>query len=62
MTVSEAMRAAAENGCDLQFDAARKVWVVNKIAIEADTVELDESLLERLSIAQFVEDYLPEPL
>lgn len=62
MTASEALRVAAEQGCDLHFDAPRQVWVINKIAVEADTVELSPERLASLSAEQLIDDHLPQPL
>ena len=56
------MQVAAELGCDITWDEARKVWCVNKIAVEADTVEIDQATLFGLSRDEFVAHYQPEPL
>ena len=62
MTIEEMQEVALQNGCDVKMDDKRGIAVINKIAVEADTVELALSDLADLSIAEFEKHYLPEPL
>jgi len=62
MTIDELQEAALQNGCDIKLDRARGIATINKIAVESDTVELQLSKLEGLSIEELEKDYLPRPL
>ena len=44
------------------MDKKRAVAVLNKIAVEADTVELQLDKLADITVADFEENYLPKPL
>lgn len=62
MELREAIRTAAEQGCDMQWEPRRGCWVVNRIAVEAETLELTNRRLRLLDRETFVRDYLPRPL
>lgn len=62
MTIDEMQELALKNGCDVRVDKKRGVAVLNKIAVEADTVELPLDKLAGITPTNFEENYLPEPL
>lgn len=62
MEIAEAIRAAAEQGCDMEWQPTRGCWVVNRIAVEAETLEISARRIRLLDRATFVRDYLPRPL
>lgn len=62
MTINEMEELALKHGCDVRMDEKRGVAVINKIAVEADTVELQLGELEGITVADFEQNYLPRPL
>ncbi len=63
MTLSEAIRAAAEAGCELEaVKGAPGRYTVRAIGYDADPYELSETVLLDLSREQFLVEWIPEHL
>lgn len=62
MTIEQAIRLAAEQGCDMYWEPTRNRWVVNRIAVEAETLELSTRQLRLIDPETFVDDFLPRAL
>lgn len=60
MTVSEAMRLAAEHSCDMEWDAEHRQWRIGAISYDADACSLDASTLARIDADTFVDVFIPD--
>lgn len=60
MTLSEAMRVAAERSCDMSWDEELRLWTVRSISHDGDPVCLSETDLLAMSPADFVARAIPE--
>lgn len=59
MMISEAIKLAAEHGCELvPVDNGRRM-MIRAIAYDADPYELDERRLLSMSADEFVSEWLP---
>jgi hypothetical protein len=51
---------AAEQSCDLYWNAADHRWVVASISYDADACSLSGAELARISPQEFLERYIPD--
>lgn len=58
MTLTEAIRRAAECGCELVPLPGRR-WLIRAIGYDADPYEIDEDLLMSLDSAEFLREWIP---
>ena len=58
MSLSEAIRRAAEQGCELEPLPGRR-WLIRAIGYDADPYEIDEDALLDLSAEEFLREWLP---
>jgi hypothetical protein len=59
MTLSQAIRLAAENGCEIEPAGDGKRVLIRAIAYDADPFELDESRIYAMSEDEFLREWLP---
>ena len=63
LTLSEAIRLAAEQGCELEpLRSSPGRYAIRAIAYDADPYELSESQLPGLSREEFLAEWIPERL
>ena len=62
MLVAEAMRLAAERGCELTRDTGNGDWVIRSIAYDSDPCALSDEQLLRIGADSFLRDYIPDRL
>ena len=63
MTLSEAVRAAVERGCELEpVRGSPGRYTIRAIAYDADPYELSESQLLDISREEFLAEWIPEHL
>ena len=62
MSLSEAIRAAAECGCELEPIAGSRRYLIRAIGYDADPFEISEDALLDLSRAEFLADWIPPHL
>ncbi|MCK5770442.1 hypothetical protein [Algiphilus sp.] len=60
MDVAEAIRLAAENGCDMEWDEDARRWVVGAVSYDADACSLDSVTLSAIDADTFLRDFLPD--
>lgn len=60
MTLSEAMRTAAEHSCELSWDEELRLWTIRAISYDGDPVCVSEAELLAMSPTEFVARALPE--
>lgn len=60
MTLTEAIRAAAEQGCELERVAGSARYVIRAIGYDADPFEISEMALLDLSREEFLREWIPE--
>ena len=60
MTISEAMRTAAEHSCDMEWDAENGLWFIGAISFDADGCALDSARLAAIDRDTFIRDYIPD--
>ncbi len=60
MTMSEAIRLAAERSCDMRWDAELGLWTVHAISYDGDPVCLSERELLAMSAREFLERAIPQ--
>lgn len=58
MGLSEAIRLAAENGCEIVPSEAGRV-MIRSISYDSDPFELEENRLLTMSREEFLRDWLP---
>lgn len=59
MTLLQAIRLAAENGCDLETGPDGGRVVIRAIAYDADPFELDAARIYTMTDEEFVRDWIP---
>lgn len=60
MELAEAMRLAAERGCDMSWDAQQRLWIIRAIAYDSDACSLDNARLMRIQRKEFLELFIPD--
>lgn len=58
MSLSEAIRRAAEQGCELVAQPGRR-WLIRAIGYDADPYEIDEDRLLGMDSAEFLREWIP---
>ncbi|ROH93220.1 hypothetical protein ED208_01455 [Stagnimonas aquatica] len=59
MGLSEAIRRAAECGCELEPIPGRRRYLIRAIGYDADPYEIDEDVLLGLSSEEFLREWIP---
>ena len=62
MTLTEAIRAAAECGCELEHIAGTRRYTIRAIGYDADPYEISEDALLDLSRVGFLIEWIPPHL
>lgn len=62
MTLTEAMRAALKQGCELEPVAGSARYTIRAIAYDADPYEISEVQLMDLDEAEFLREWIPQRL
>lgn len=62
MTLTEAIHAAAEHGCELEPVPGARAYLVRAIGYDADPYEIPEDELYRLSREEFLREWIPPHL
>jgi len=62
MTLTEAIRAAAEQGCELERIAGSARYLIRAIGYDADPFEISEDALLDLSRDEFLREWIPPHL
>ena len=62
MTLTEAIRAALEQGCELEPIAGTRRFTIRAISYDADPYELSEDALLDLSRESFLREWIPQRL
>ncbi|MCH9826502.1 MAG: hypothetical protein K0U79_02020 [Gammaproteobacteria bacterium] len=60
MQLADAMSLAAEYSCDLHWDAALELWVVQAISYDADACSLSAETLLRIDAQEFLARFIPD--
>jgi hypothetical protein len=60
MELAEAMRLAAERGCDMAWDAQQQLWVIRAISYDSDACSLNNARLMRINRSEFLELFIPD--
>lgn len=60
MDVGEAIRLAAENDCDMEWDPEARRWIVAAVSYDADACSLDSVTLAAIDADTFLRDFLPD--
>jgi hypothetical protein len=59
MTLTEAIRRAAEQGCELEPIPGQRRWLIRAIGYDADPYEIDEDALMSLGAEEFLREWIP---
>jgi len=59
MSLTEAIRRAAERGCELVPIAGQRRYLIRAIGYDADPYEIDEDRLTSLSSEEFLSEWIP---
>lgn len=62
MTLTEAIRAAAEQGCELVRASGAARYTIRAIGYDADPFEISEDALLDLSREEFLREWIPPHL
>lgn len=62
MTLTEAIRAAAECGCELVKISGAPRYLIRAIGYDADSFEINEETLLELSREAFLQEWIPPHL
>lgn len=62
MTLTEASRAALEQGCELEAIPGMRRYLIRAIGYDADPYELGEDALLALSREEFLREWIPQRL
>lgn len=62
MTLTQAIRAAAEHGCELVRAPGAARYTIRAIGYDADPFEISEDTLLDLSLDTFVNEWIPPHL
>ncbi|MDT0498006.1 hypothetical protein RM530_11620 [Algiphilus sp. W345] len=54
------MSLAAEHSCDLHWDGALGLWVVQAISYDADACSLSAETLLRIDAQEFLAQFIPD--
>ncbi len=60
MNLTEAIRAAAEQGCELERVPGAARYVIRAIGYDADPFEISEHALLDLTRAEFLSEWIPQ--
>jgi len=59
MNLTEAIRRAAERGCELVPISGARRYVIRAIGYDADPYEIDEDLLLSIDSEEFLNEWIP---
>lgn len=59
MTLTEAIRRAAERGCELVPIGGQRRYLIRAIGYDADPYEIDEDRLMGLDSEEFLREWIP---
>jgi hypothetical protein len=59
MTLTEAIRTAAEQGCELEPLPGGRGYTIRAIGYDADPFEITDAMLLSLSREEFVQEWIP---
>lgn len=60
MEVSLAIRLAAENSCDMEWDEVARCWTIGSVSYDADACSLDSATLASIDAETFLRNYIPD--
>ena len=60
MELAEAMRLAAERGCDMSWDEHERLWMIRAISYDSDACSLSMAKLMRTNRSEFLELFIPD--